>query len=717
MRALRDMPIRRKLTLIVMAATATALLLAASAFTANDLLTLRRAVLHDLQILAEITSANSAPAVLFSDQVALEETLGFLHSRPNIEVAAVTASDGELLAHYVRPDLEIVPGEIDPHHDHFGIAHNFLGHLDVIRPIEQNGERLGEVYLRADLVPDMVDRLLSYLGIAAVVLVLALLSAFAVGGVLQRTITNPLLRLTGTAERISREKVFELRAEDAGQDEIGRLIKSFNAMLGEIQVRDDALRVHRDQLEDKVAQRTRELETLNDRLRHARDCAEHAAKEMKFQAHHDALTGLPNRLMMKDRLDRAIADAARDGARLAVLFLDLDKFKVINDSLGHAVGDQMLVEMGRRLRQCVRNEDTVARLGGDEFMILLPGINVREDAGLVAQKVVESLMTPILCNGHELHMTTSIGITLYPEDGADRPHLMRNADISMYRAKEKGRNNFQFWTPEMEDSSHRRLSMETELRKAVERCELELHYQPKLDFATGEITGVEALLRWQHAEMGMVSPAQFVPIAEETGLIMPLGEWLLSEACRQIGAWHRAGHTGITVAVNISACQFHQGHMPDLVFDSLKRYGLTGEALELEITESVFMQGFAQTRKALSALRASGIRVSIDDFGTGYSSLSYLQRFPVDTVKIDRSFVSNLPGDEGAISITTAIIAMAHSLGLTVVAEGVETTDQAEFLAARGCDQAQGYLYGRPMPPWELQAMLDCNAPLEDIRA
>jgi diguanylate cyclase (GGDEF)-like protein len=690
-----------------MMATGTALLLAAVAFTANDLLTLRRTASNDLQILAEITSANSAAAVLFRDPKAVHETLGFLEGHPHIQFAAVTGKTGSLLGYYLRSGLEPHRLDYDLQPDHVHHESVFSGHLHVVRPIIQDGEFLGEVYLRSDLIPRLLDRLTAYLGIAGAVMVLALLSAFAVGGLMQRTVTDPLLALTETAGQISREKNYELRAEPAGRDEIGRLIASFNEMLGEIQTRDDELRHHRERLEEVVAERTHELEAANNRLRQAKNSAEDAAEKMTRQAYHDALTGLPNRLLINDRLSAAISTARNEGHRLALLFLDLDRFKVINDSLGHAVGDQLLVEIGRRLTRCVRSEDTVARFGGDEFMVLLRSVSAPEDAGRVARKILDILAEPLDCHGHELYITTSVGITIYPDDGDDNTELMRNADVSMYRAKEKGRNDFQYWTPEMDDSSHRRLSLENRLRKALEREELELHYQPKLDLASGRVIGAEALLRWQHEDLGAVSPAQFVPLAEETGLIIPLGEWVMAEACRQIRAWRRSGYPWMTIAVNLSACQFRRGHMPEMVFAALRDADLEGEALDLEITESVFIHGTETARTALEALRREGVSFSIDDFGTGYSSLSYLQRFPVDAVKIDRSFVANLPAAESDASIATTIIAMAHSLKLTVVAEGVETPEQAEFLKAQGCDQVQGYLYGRPMPAGELLTLLE----------
>ena len=705
MTGLRDMPIRRKMTLILMLSAATALLLAAVAFSANYLLTMREGALRDLEALAEITSANTEAAVVFDDPRAVRETLGFLASHPHIEAAVVIDRAGGVLGSYLRADLEPGAARLEPHRHH-PPGDLLRGHLDIFRPIVVDGERVGEVYLRTDLREQLGERLATYAGIVAAVLGLALLAAYGVGGMLQRTVTDPLLGLAATAQRISREQDYELRAAPAGGDEVGQLIASFNAMVGEIQVRDEQLRQHREQLEEMVAVRTAELEALNVRLRQARDSAEQTAEEMSYQAFHDALTGLPNRLMLNDRLQRALGDQGRDGQRVALLFLDLDRFKVINDSLGHAVGDALLAEMGRRLKSCVRHEDLVARFGGDEFMVLLTGVTEHEDAGRVAAKIIDALTEPLFCRGHELHVTTSIGITVCPDDAADSGALIRNADVAMYRAKAKGRNSYQFWTRDMEASSVNRLAMENRLRKALERGELELHYQPQLDLASGRIEGVEALLRWNDGELGPVPPSTFIPLAEETGLVIPLGEWVMAEACRQVRELHAAGFGHLTMAVNLSACQFKGGHMPDMVIAALAASGVNGAAFELEITESVFMQGSESNRRALEALRDMGVRFAIDDFGTGYSSLSYLRRFPVDTVKIDRSFVTHLPGEGGDASIASAIIAMAHSLGLTVVAEGVESRAQEDFLAAHGCDRVQGFLHSPAVPAARLWALL-----------
>jgi diguanylate cyclase (GGDEF)-like protein len=703
MQGLRDLPIRRKLISIILMTTGVAVLLAIAFLAVNDALTMRRTMTDELSALAEITGANSAAAVVFGDRDAIQENLSFLSSQRHIEAAVIVDAFDSILGQYSRSDLP--PGEITPatHREHLGSA--TATHLDVVQPIIVGGEQVGEIYLRGDM-QRLRERLVGYASIASAVLLVSLLSALALGARLQRLVADPLLQLARTAQRISAEKNYEVRAETGGKDEIGDLIASFNHMLSEIQARDDELEQHRQHLQDMVALRTVELEAANSRLMRAKESAELSAEKMAHQAYHDALTGLPNRALINDRLIVALAHSLREKSRLALLFLDLDRFKVINDSLGHDVGDQLLAEVGRRLQECVRGDDTVARFGGDEFMVLLSWIREPADAGRVAQKIIDRLAEPFRCSRHELYVTTSIGISIYPDDGSDTTVLMRNADASMYRAKERGRNNYQFWSADMEGGSHRRLTLENDLRKALERDELELHYQPKIDVASGAIVGVEALLRWRHAGLGTVPPDQFIPLAEETGLIVPLGEWVVQKACVQARAWREAGFPELTVAVNLSACQFRRNHMPGVVVRALEATGLTPAGLELEITESVFMLSTDTTQRALKTLRDMGVRFAIDDFGTGYSSLGYLRRFPVDIVKIDRSFVSALPTEAGDASIAAAIIAMAHSLQLTVVAEGVENEAQLGFLRAEGCDQVQGYLFSRPLPAADIAPLL-----------
>jgi diguanylate cyclase (GGDEF)-like protein len=428
-------------------------------------------------------------------------------------------------------------------------------------------------------------------------------------------------------------------------------------------------------------------------------------------AHFDVLTGLPNRLMFTKTLEQALLRSTRSGRPLALLFVDIDRFKHINDALGHDAGDQLLREAAQRMRRCLRASDFVGRFGGDEFVIALEDMPDEAYAGPVAAKVLEALGEPVQIEAREFHVTASIGIATCPRDAGDARSLQKHADVAMFRAKARGRNGYCYYAPQSDAHSLERLTLETQLNRAVERGELALHYQPKQDIRTGAVTGMEALVRWQHPARGMVPPAQFIPLAEETGLIVPIGEWVLRTACEQAAALRKdCAGSELRVAVNLSARQFLDESLLDLVQQSLAQSGLAPDALELEITESLIMQNPERTERMLRRLRELGVTLAMDDFGTGYSSLAYLRRFPVDTIKIDRSFIQGVPGASDGERITEAIIAMAHSLRLRAVAEGVETPQQLEFLREHGCDEIQGYFLCRPLPyPQLAQALPHLN--------
>lgn len=421
-------------------------------------------------------------------------------------------------------------------------------------------------------------------------------------------------------------------------------------------------------------------------------------EQLEYQATHDVLTGLANRSLLADRIQSGMAVARRDNTQLAVLLLDLDRFKVANDGLGHACGDALLREVSRRLNGCIRDTDTAARLGGDEFVIVLTDIHDADSVAMAAQKVLRTVAQPVLLEGQTLHVTASIGIALYPRDGEQPDLLLRNADLAMYRVKEHGRNNYRFYLPEMNNMALTRLDMEGNLRRALEKGELVVYYQPKLDIKTGCITGAEALVRWPHPHIGLIGPNEFIPLAEETGLILRLGEFVLETVCRQQAEWRKAGLPELPVAINISARQFRQEDLADIIAARLRAYDLNGAHLDIELTESVVMLDADTTLNQLRQIHDLGIRIALDDFGTGYSSLSYLKRFPIDCLKIDRSFVRDITCNADDAAIANAVIAMAHSLGLEVVAEGVETAAQLSHLAQEGCEAYQGYLFSRPVP-------------------
>jgi diguanylate cyclase (GGDEF)-like protein len=422
-------------------------------------------------------------------------------------------------------------------------------------------------------------------------------------------------------------------------------------------------------------------------------------------ANFDTLTGLPNQMLLKDRIAHAMSMSQRGAAQMAVLFLDLDHFKNINDTLGHRIGDELLIQLAARLKALLREEDTLSRLGGDEFILVLTAINA-DGAAHVAEKVLATVAQAYHIDQFELVVTPSVGIAMYPSDGTDFDRLYQSADVAMYRAKMDGRNCFRFYTAEMQERSARRLQLENALRHALARKQFQLHYQPQISMQDGRVTGAEALLRWQHPELGMVSPAEFIPVAEESGLILSIGEWVLRTAVQQAKRWMDSGQTAITIAVNLSAVQFRQANLPELVVQILEEANLPPQYIELELTESVAMEVPLAAIAVMDELYARGIRMSIDDFGTGYSSLSYLRKFKINKLKIDQSFVCNITEDTESHAIVTAIITLAGSLGFQTIAEGVETAGQLEFLRLKGCNEAQGYYFSKPLDALQFEMFM-----------
>ena len=454
------------------------------------------------------------------------------------------------------------------------------------------------------------------------------------------------------------------------------------------------------QLDSKVSERT-------DELRESARQYRLAAERSEYLAYNDSLTTLPNRSMFSKLLNHGIGLARRDGTQLAVLFVDLDRFKNVNDTLGHQAGDLLLQEMAARLKSCLRATDSVARLGGDEFVLMAPSLAGTEQLATLAHKILAAVARPFILRGHEFHVTASIGISVYPIDGDDERSLMKNADIAMYQAKEDGKNTFAFYSAELNTHSIELLAFESSLRRALEAQQLQVHYQPKVDCRTGHMTGVEALLRWNHPDLGPVPPAKFIPVAEENGLIVSMGRWVLKTACEQHVAWREMGYPPLRVAVNLSARQFYDNGLLGDVRSILEETGMDASCLELEITESMLMRNVERASEVLVAFKALGIRLSLDDFGTGYSSLSNLKRFPIDTIKVDRSFIRELPANEEDRAIADAVIAMGKTLNMTVVAEGVETQGQIEFLREHACDECQGFYFSKAVSSAAISVLLE----------
>ncbi|MDP2804319.1 MAG: EAL domain-containing protein [Gallionellaceae bacterium] len=443
------------------------------------------------------------------------------------------------------------------------------------------------------------------------------------------------------------------------------------------------------------------IQTLRTRTEH-----EAAEKKLEFLAHHDVLTGLPNRLLLRDRFEQAIAQADREQSGVAVMFLDLDNFKQINDSLGHNYGDKLLVQVVSRVRGCLRDTDTISRQGGDEFVVLLPHLRDLHVIGGIAENIIEAFARPFEIDNFSINTTFSIGVSLYPDDSNDFDTLLKSADTALYQAKDSGRDTYRFFSEKMSIDAQEQLHLQGQLRNAVSQQQFLLHYQPQIDIGSGRMVGAEALVRWQHPELGLIPPGKFIPLAERSGLVIPMGEWVLHEACRQAQLWRESGQP-LLMAVNISALQFKRGNLLETVANALKLSGLPAEYLELELTESILLQDVDAAISTLHSMKEMGVKLSIDDFGTGYSSLSYLKRLAVDKLKIDQSFVRDLTADADSAAIVQAIIQLGQTLKLTVIAEGVETDSQLAFLRNYGCDEAQGYLFSRPIPANEFVSLLE----------
>jgi len=687
--SLPSISIRRKLMLLIMLTCGLVLLATTLIFVikeANDIISTQR---KDLASLADILSKNVASSVTFDDPQSALDTMSSLTVKTDIIAAYILRSDATIFSRYIAANAKTkdVPFEqLDrnsPPADYQKVlkqiqlsSHRFLQlseRFSMVAPIQLDGQTIGTIVLFAD-IHELKSRLLSTLVSAILVLSLAAAAAYLLSVRLQTIISLPILHLVDTMRSVSETKDFSLRADTPGSDEIGQLYDSFNEMLQEIEERNLVLR-----------QRQEHLQEL---------------------AHFDTLTRLPNRVLFHDRLQQAMNLALRSNQLIAVIFIDLDRFKDINDTLGHRTGDLLLQQVADRMELVLRDCDTVARLGGDEFTIFVQDIRSQKNACKVAQKLLDLFEIPYCLDGQQIFVTSSIGITIFPDDGETIDTLLMNADIAMYHAKADGKNAYRLFNPEMNQQASERVALQTDLRKALDLNQLQLMYQPKFDARTGVMIGVEALIRWQHPERGMIPPSRFIPMAEESGAIQAITEWVLSTACKQAKIWHEASNSAVTVAVNLSAYSLKRNKAPSMVQEALEETGLPPHLLELELTESMLIENDQHAEETLHDLKKLGVSIAIDDFGTGYSSLSYLHRFPIDALKIDRSFVWNMNRSDSDLAIVVAIIAMAHSLKLTVVAEGVETEAQLASLKKNGCEIIQGYLLGKPTTPENIASNL-----------
>ncbi len=674
-RVLGRQSISSTLRLVLLITSCSALILATIGFALSEWASAQARLYENLRTEANIVGSNSVAALMFKDVVSAEKTLASLRSESGIVKAVLLTESGKLFARYQRDNK---PSDLH-------IPHALQGQSEgltyVMESIEYDGEVLGKILLWSDRSlwrDNLWFRIVTLLAL----FIVSLLVAIIVSNSLQRVVTDPVLALASTARKVRENSDYSLRATRLSNDEIGRLVDDFNSMLDQIQDRDSDLRKIQETLESKVSERTHELEKM--------------ARKFEFLAYHDALTGLSNRITFDNRLADSISHIERHGGYLAVIFLDLDRFKTINDTLGHDVGDQLLIEMSARLSSCLREDDVLARLGGDEFALLLtdtPPAGVAE----VATKIIRAVSQELIIESNKLHVTTSIGISIYPEDGEGGQALIKNADAAMYRSKDKGRNQFTFFTAEMNREIKRRMDLESRLRQALQHQMLSVHYQPKLDSQGLRIEGVEALVRWYDEYLGEVSPVEFIPIAEECGLIDSIDVWVLRKASADIQRLNESLGTSLRLSVNVSPVHFIRNKVVAEVQAVLNTIGFPGGLLELEITESIIGPEVEDIYQQLADIHTLGVQISIDDFGTGYSSLSRLKELPLDTLKIDRSFIGDVGKDHSDEVLVRAIISMAHNLNLKVVAEGVETQEQYEFVQRYKCDQVQGFLFSRPL--------------------
>jgi len=676
----------------------------------------RSSSVAELCELSQTLVDHSGPSLAAEDVAMIRYDLRLLCSHPEISAARVYAADGRLLARYPEDSADGAvfsarePGAGETAELAVETRVDWSSRtIEIGRPVVFEGRSIGFFGLTADLSRGY-EAMVADIAFAGVVIGSLLILSLLLALRLQAYLARPISNLGRIMEEVSSCQDYSLRVPVSGSDELAMLARMFNDMLSQVELRDRRLAEQKLLLEEEVAQRTSDLEKM--------------AEEAYRLAYFDTLTGLPNRRKLIDQFDLAVKEAASTNSAVALLFLDLDRFKRINDTLGHQIGDDLLIAVAERIKHCLRTCDTVSRinnseaacisrLGGDEFVVFLTGLTYPQQSGRVAQRLIQAIRQPISVQGYTLTVTTSIGISLFPEDGSDVVSLLKHADTAMYHAKEKGKNTYQFYNPSLNAVALNRLALENDLRVALEQEQFVVHFQPKFDTLTKVLTGAEALVRWEHPEKGMIYPADFIPVAEECGLIVQLGHTVLQQVCRNMAIWDKMGLPMGTISINLSGYQFSHPHMVANIADVLVATNVDPQFLQIELTESMLMDTSGACLDTLHDLKSLGVQLAIDDFGMGYSSLNYLKTFPIDVLKIDQSFICELPTDSHNAAITRAIIIMAHSLGLRVIAEGVERMEHYDFLRELQCNEVQGYLFARPMTAAQFTAFMEKSLPCD----
>ena len=673
-RFIQNLPLRYKLNGIIISVTALILMLVSVVYFVHQQQIIKQQVAVELATLSQIYSDTCSATITFGDQQGANELLSSLAAKPTILAASIINLNGDIYASYLAPKapetlISSFLLDSNPAQATSSVEHE-LFHLKA--PIVLDNETIGTFLIVADF-SDVEAAQRRFILFLVILFSLALLTSFALSSGLQRHITQPIQKLITTMGSVSESNDFSLRVHNVATDEVGQLCLGFNAMLERIEQQDAMLQSQKENLH--------------------------------FLATHDALTGLPNRTLFYDRLHNGLARARRNTTELAVLFIDLDRFKNINDTMGHDIGDLLLKAVATRLKSAVRDDDTVARFGGDEFVIMLDSVKIDAIENVIT-KVKQAVKMPVELQQRQVVITPSIGVSSFPQHGETPDELIKYADVAMYHAKNSGRDSAKRYFPEMTSKVYARFNLESKLHNALARNEFTIHYQPQFDLQSRSICSCEALLRW-NVDGKEISPVEFIPIAEENGLIVPIGRWVLQQACHQAMLWQRPNHPPMIVAVNVSARQFFASDLFTDVENALKKSGLPLSCLELEITESMIMTDIEKAISVMDRISAMGVDIALDDFGTGYSSLGYLKRFPLSKLKIDRTFVSNVLHDEDEAAITRAVISMALALNIDVLAEGIETENQLDFLRNLNCHYGQGYLISRPISAEQFTTLLN----------